>query len=160
MSKSPSLILTLDRVRDPGNLGSALRTAAAARVELVLLTPKTVDPYNPKVLRGGMGAHFRLPIEQASWDEIALHHGQMHTYLAEADGEIPYYTIDWLRPSMIIVGGEAHGPGIEARQVAGTSVHIPMAADTESLNASVAAGVILYEVQRQRTLSAQEGAKS
>lgn len=157
--ESPSLVLALDGINNPGNLGSVLRTAAAAGADLVILAPGTVDPYNPKVLRGGMGAHFRLPLVQATWPDIAARYGHLNTYLAEASGETPYYAVDWLRPSMIIVGGEAHGAGAAARQVAGRTITIPMAAQTESLNAAVAAGIILYEVQRQRHLSAQEGAR-
>ncbi len=158
--ESPSLVLVVDEMSNPGNMGSVLRTAAASGVELILLAPNTVDPYSPKVLRGGMGAHFRLPMVQATWQDIALRYGHLYTYLADVDGEMPYYTVDWLRPSMIIIGSEAHGSGSNARQIAGTTVSIPMASGTESLNVAVAAGVILYEVWRQRALSRQEGAKA
>jgi TrmH family RNA methyltransferase len=158
--ESPDLILVIDAMRDPGNLGSVLRTAAAAGVSLVVLGPGTVDPYNPKVLRGGMGAHFRVPVVQTDWGDIALQYGHLHTYMADAGGDLPYYAVDWLRPSMIIVGSEAHGVGTDARQIAGIGVRIPMASETESLNAAVAAGVILYEVQRQRILSARGDAKA
>ncbi len=157
--EAPTMVLALDRMNNPGNLGSSLRTAAAAGTELVILTPGTVDPYNPKVLRGGMGAHFRLPILQMEWSDVALRYGHMHTYLASTKGSTPYYTVDWLRPSMIIMGSEAHGPSDDACAVAGTTIMIPMAAETESLNAAVAAGILLYEVKRQRILSAQEGAR-
>jgi TrmH family RNA methyltransferase len=158
--ESPSLVLVLDQMNTPGNLGTVLRTGAAAGVDLVVLTPNSVDPFNPKVLRGGMGAHFRLPILQMGWADIALQYGYLHTYLAAADGDVPYYAVDWLRPSMIIIGGEAHGATGDAFAVAGATIAIPMAGQTESLNAAVSAGVILYEVKRQRILSAQEGAKS
>ncbi len=157
--ETPSLVLVLDGMSNPGNLGSALRTAAAAGVDLVLL-PNTVDPYNPKALRGGMGAHFRVPIRRMSWPDIALTYGHLLTYLADAGGDTPYYAVDWLRPSMIIIGSEAHGPRARARQIAGTTISIPMASEAESLNAAVAAGIILYEVRRQRTLSSQESASS
>ncbi len=157
--ESPSLVLVLDQMNAPGNLGSALRTAAAAGVDLVVLTPNTVDPFNPKAMRGGMGAHFRVPIIERNWADLALDYGHLYTYLAAADGEMPYYTVDWLRPSMVIIGGEAHGATDNAFAIAGTTIAIPMSGNTESLNASVSAGVILYEVKRQRILSAQEGAK-
>jgi TrmH family RNA methyltransferase len=158
--ESPSLVVVLDQMSTPGNLGSALRTATAAGADLVVLTPNSVDPSNPKVLRGGMGAHFRVPIQQMAWDDLALQYGQLHTYVAVADGEHPYYAVDWLRPSMVIVGGEAHGPSDNAFAVAGTTISIPMERQTESLNAAVSAGIILYEIKRQRILSAQKGAKS
>ncbi len=66
-------MLILDALRDPGNLGTILRTAAAAGVEVVLLAPGCVDPYNDKVLRSGMGAHFRVPVISQKWGEIAAY---------------------------------------------------------------------------------------
>lgn len=153
--ENPSFVLALDGMSNPGNMGSVLRTAAAAGVDLVLLTPGTVDPFNPKVVRGGMGAQFRLPLLEADWHTIALEYGQLYAYLADAAGEMAYDVVDWLRPSLIIIGSEAHGPGQKARHIAGRTISIPMAAATESLNAAVAAGIILYEVRRQRTISDQ-----
>lgn len=158
MPEVVSLALVLDAMNNPGNLGSALRTAAAAGVDVVILTPNTVDPYNPKALRGGMGAQFRLPILELDWTDIALRFGHLNAYLAAADGAVPYYAVDWLRPSLVIIGGEAHGPTAPARALAAATIAIPMAGQTESLNAAVATGVILYEARRQRTLSTQKGA--
>ncbi len=154
--ESPRLVLALDEIRNPGNLGSVLRTAVASGVDLVLLSPNTVEPYNPKVLRGGMGAHFRLPLLQLDWAEIAARYGHLAIYLADASGSLSYDAVDWRQPSMIILGSEARGPGQEARRLAQATISIPMAAETESLNAAVAAGVILYEAQRQRA-AAREG---
>ena len=157
----PTLVLALDGMRTPGNLGSALRAAAAAGVDLVLLAPDTVDPFNPKVLRGGMGAHFRLPLRRLDWDAIAAEYGQLASYVAAAEGETVYSDVDWTRPSLLIVGGEAHGAGTQARQLAATAIAIPMAErpespGTESLNATVAAAVILFEARRQRRQAAHE----
>jgi TrmH family RNA methyltransferase len=159
LPEKAGLVLVLDEMRNPGNMGSVLRTAAASGVDVALLTPNTVDPFNPKVVRGGMGAHFRLPLAQLEWTEIMARYGRLDIYLADVGGETFYYDVNWRQPSVIIMGSEAHGPGAMARQVA-QAITIPMAGGMESLNAAVAAGVILFEVQRQRSLAAREGARS
>jgi TrmH family RNA methyltransferase len=145
-------LLIVDQVRDPGNLGTILRTAAAVGVQAVLLTPGTADQYSPKVLRGAMGAHFRMPIHNANWDEIRslVENVGMRVYLAEVAGGQVYHQVDYQLPSALIIGGEASGAGGSARQLADTLVHIPMPGGGESLNASVAAGILLFEVSRQR----------
>jgi len=127
-------------------------------VDLVILTPNTVDPYNPKALRGGMGAHFRLPIAHLSWDEIRAQYGHLDAYLADSQANSAYHGVDWSRPSMLIMGGEAHGIGTEARRFARQAITVPMAGGMESLNVAVAAGIILFEAQRQRVTSAPKGA--
>lgn len=147
---SPSLGLVVDRLRDPGNLGSILRSANAARVEQVILAPKTVDSYNPKVVRGAMGAHFRLPIVALSWPEIAEALAGVQILLADVRAKRAYYEVDWTRPSALIIGGEAHGASREARELAAATIAIPMHGGAESLNAAVAASVILFEAARQR----------
>ncbi|MCU0511218.1 MAG: RNA methyltransferase [Anaerolineae bacterium] len=148
MPRQPGRILILDAVREPGNMGTLLRTAAAAGVEVVLLAPECVDPYNPKVLRAGMGAHFRLPLVEAAWTEIATYCEAVTVYLAAGDAEQPYSAVDWRSPHALIIGNEAHGARPAARLNA-TRIAIPMAAGTESLNAAMAATVILFEAQRQ-----------
>ncbi len=142
-----SLVLILDGIGDPGNLGSALRTAGAVGVDLVILSPDTVDLFNPKVVRGGMGAHFRLPIQQQTWPKI----GQLGLpmVMADADGERHIFEVDWTTPVALVVGNEAHGPSQNARALASQIVRIPMVS-AESLNAAMAASVILYEIFRQR----------
>jgi TrmH family RNA methyltransferase len=145
------LVLILDGIADPGNLGTILRTAAAASVGLVVLAPRCVDPFNPKVLRSGMGAHFRIPIARQSWEEIAGTVDGLAMYLADSGGALPYYGVDWRSPSALIIGGEAHGADPHGRQLAGTTVAIPMGSAVESLNAASAAAAILFEVRRQRT---------
>jgi RNA methyltransferase, TrmH family len=146
----PGLILLLDGINTPGNLGTMLRTAGAAGVDLVLLSPGTVDVYNPKVVRGGMGAHLRLPIYQQTWAEMATTVAHTHIYTAAVDAPTPYTAIDWQQPSTLIIGSEAHGASGEARELATTHITIPMHKATESLNAAMAAGIILFEAARQR----------
>lgn len=152
----PSFLLILDQVSNPGNLGTILRTAGAAGVEGVILGPGCVDAYNPKAVRGGMGAHLRLPIQMAAWPKIEQMVRGMSVWLAAADGTIAYTAVPWTQPSALIVGGEAGGAGSQAHKLATAPIAIPMHAATESLNAAVAAAVILFEATRQR----QEAAAS
>jgi TrmH family RNA methyltransferase len=150
---NPSLLLIVDGMRDPGNLGTLLRTAEAAGVEEALLAPGTVDLYNPKVVRGAMGAHFRLPIRARDWARIADAVSTMQVLLADVRGEQAYDRVDWRVPSALIVGGEAEGASGRASELATIRVSIPMHGGTESLNAAVAAAIILFEVARQRRLA-------
>ena len=149
--ENPWLVLVVDRVRDPGNLGAILRSADAAGAGQVILTPATVDVYSPKVVRGAMGAHFYLPIATGvSWSEMAEALKDRQILLAEARGEKVYYEVDWTKPSALIVGSEAEGASQEAERLATERIVIPMQGKAESLNVAVAAGVILFEAARQR----------
>jgi TrmH family RNA methyltransferase len=144
-----TLLLICDRLADPGNLGTLLRTAAAAHVDATLLAPGTVDPFNPKVVRGSMGAHFRIPIETLDWDQIRTRTAGLQVRLAEATGEFRYDEVNWTQPSALVIGSEADGPSPEARALATQSIFIPMPGGSESLNAAVAGSVILFEAVRQ-----------
>lgn len=145
-----SMVLVVDRVSDPGNLGTLLRSADAAGVEAVFLTEDTVDAYNPKVVRGAMGAHFRLPVVSITVANLPERLAGLEVWLAEAGAGVAYDQIDWRRPAAVVIGGEAHGPRPEMRDLASGSVHIPMREGTESLNTAVAAGIVLFEIARQR----------
>ncbi len=152
----PDFVLVLDGLRDPGNLGTVLRTAAAARVQAVLLPPEAADPFAPKVVRSAMGAHFRLPIHSLDWAELrqylrpAGQESQLRVSLADSSGGVPYTQADFRSPVALIVGGEAEGAGAEALSLADGRVHIPMPGQAESLNAAVAAAILMFEVVRQR----------
>jgi TrmH family RNA methyltransferase len=149
-SEPPTLLLVVDRLRDPGNLGTLLRTALAAGVEQVLLAPGTVDFSNPKVVRSAMGAHLRLPMADADWDAIAEIVAGCDVWLAAAAGGKLYTEVDWTRPVALVLGSEAHGAGDRAHSLARGSVSIPMQSAVESLNVAVAAAIILFEVVRHR----------
>jgi TrmH family RNA methyltransferase len=149
----PSLLLILDEINTPGNLGTMLRTAGAAGADGVLLGPGSVDLYNPKVLRGSMGAHLRLPVHIKTWPEIAATVQGMQVWLATVEAEMAYTAVNWQQPSALIIGSEAAGPGEDARRLANDGITIPMHAATESLNAAMAAGIILFEAARQRNQS-------
>ncbi len=145
----PNLLLILDAVRDPGNLGTILRTAWAAGVDEVILAPGTADPFNPKVVRAAMGAHFSLPMNYRSWPEIQSALSRIpRVYLADARGELNYARADWSPPRALIIGGEAEGASAKAARVATARVYIPMPGRAESLNAAVAAGILLFEAVR------------
>jgi len=148
------LLLVIDAVQDPGNLGTLLRSAEAVGVAQVLCSVGTVDLYAPKVVRSAMGAHFRLAMEQdLSWDAIGERLASVdHVYAADPDARMPYYAADWRQPSALLVGNEAHGLSDAARRLATKQIAIPMRGGTESLNVAVAASVILFEALRQRTL--------
>lgn len=145
-----SFVIVLDRIADPGNLGTILRAADAANADAAFLAPGTVDAHNPKVVRAAMGAHFHLPITDCTWDELADRLSGLTVWLAEARAGEPYDRVDWRAPSALVVGSEAEGPSDDARQFTQHRVHIPMPGRAESLNAAVAAGVLLFEAARQR----------
>ena len=144
-------VLIPDSVRDPGNLGTLLRSAEAAGVQAVLLPPESVDPFSPKVLRAGMGAHFRLPILEMSWERIRETCKGLTVYLAYMHGA-SCWTVDFRSPLALVIGGEAAGATEPARQLADRPVSIPMPGAAESLNAAVAGSVLVFEVLRQRSL--------
>jgi len=151
------LALVADRLSDPGNMGALLRTALAAGAQTVFLTEGTVDPYNPKVVRGAMGAHFRLPVLELPPSAMGDRLEGMQVWVAEPDAGAAYDQVDWSHPTALVIGGEAQGPG-EAAWSGASRVHVPMPGGAESLNAAVAAGVILFEIVRQRSALTQVGA--
>jgi TrmH family RNA methyltransferase len=153
LEAEPGLVLILDGLRDPGNLGTILRSAEATGAGQVILAPGTVDPYNPKVVRGAMGAHFRLPVASMGWPAIVKRMAGRPVWLADATAETPYDTVDWGVAAGLIVGGEAVGAGEEAKALATGRVGIPMAGGAESLNAAMAATVILFEAAKQHRRS-------
>jgi TrmH family RNA methyltransferase len=142
-------VLVLDQLRDPGNLGTLLRSAAAAGVQAVCLSPESAEPFAPKVVRSGMGAHFRLPIRTESWEAIGEHLTGLKICLADLQG-VSCWQADLSIPLALIIGGEAAGVGPEARTLADTRVSIPMPGGSESLNAASAGAVLMFEALRQR----------
>lgn len=154
------LLVVVDRVRDPGNLGTLLRAALGAGVTRVLLTDETVDPFHPKVVRAGMGAHFRLVIEQLSNDaREELRASCSLRALASVDGQVPYDGLDWTQSAALILGSEAEGVTGDTASLASASVRIPLLGGLESLNVGVAGAVILFEAARQRRRGPRRGAR-
>ncbi|HEX6287597.1 MAG TPA: RNA methyltransferase [Herpetosiphonaceae bacterium] len=148
------VVLVLDALQDPGNVGTLLRSAVATSISQVICTVGTADVYSPKVARAAMGAHFRLSIVQdVTWDELPLLLSTVdNIYAAVADATMPYYAADWRQPSALLIGNEANGVSEAGLEAATKRISIPMAPGVESLNAAVAGSVILFEMQRQRRL--------
>jgi TrmH family RNA methyltransferase len=150
------VLLILDGLADPGNMGTILRTALAADVDEVLLSSNCVDYLSPKVVRAAAGAHVALPVRaDLPWEAIAErtmeHCGEgVRALLAEAVSPYIYYEQDLKKPFALIIGSEAHGPSKEARTLATRTISIPLANGVESLNAAMAAGIILFEAVRQQ----------
>jgi len=143
-------VLIPDQIRDPGNLGTLLRSAAATSVQAILFPPETTDAFAPKVLRAGTGAHFHMPIQSLTWEEIKTQTNGMDIYIADMDGT-SCWEIDLHKPLALVIGGEAEGASDEANRLANGKICIPMAGNVESLNAGVAGSVLMFEVVRQRT---------
>ncbi|PWT77936.1 MAG: RNA methyltransferase [Chloroflexi bacterium] len=148
------LLLVLDAIGDPGNLGTILRSALAADVDEVLLAPGCADPLAPKVVRAGSGAHFHLPI-RASLDWATIKQllsgapAVQQILVAETGSRRSYDTIDFTRRTAIVIGNEAHGVSAPAHALMTEAISIPMWNKVESLNAAVATSVILFEAARQ-----------
>lgn len=152
IANRPDFILIPDRIRDPGNLGTLLRSAAATGVQAVFLPPETTDAFAPKVLRAGMGAQFRLPIHEMEWEQIEriVTSANLQLYVADMNG-VSCWETDLRKPLALVIGGEAEGASKEAQKLAHGKISIPMTGGVESLNAGVAGSVLMFEVVRQRT---------
>lgn len=147
---NPTFVILADQVRDPGNLGTILRTAESTGAEAVVLSPGTVDAFSPKVVRAGMGAHLHLPIHHLGWHEIHQYLQDLPIFLATSDIGTPLWETDFSQACALLIGGEAFGASPMGEEVATHRVTIPMAGRAESLNAAVAAGMLMAEVMRQR----------
>jgi len=147
--------LILDRLSDPGNAGTILRTADAAGVGFVATLPGSVDLFAPKVVRAGMGAHFRVPLYPGiPWSELAAARRDVPCVAMEAHGGESLYTFRWPERVSLLVGSEAHGISPESQERVDARVHIPMKSGVESLNAAVAASIVIYSALRPANSSA------
>ncbi|NLI71022.1 MAG: RNA methyltransferase [Firmicutes bacterium] len=149
----PNLLgLVADTVQDPGNLGTMIRSSAAAGLDAVFLTPGTVRLSNPKMLRSTAGALFHVPVLftgdiHAFWVQVRAR--DIAVIGAHPRAERYYFEEDFCRPSLIVIGNENRGISRSAHPV-DSMVRIPLVPEMESINASVAAGIIIYEAWRQR----------
>lgn len=152
------VVMVLDGVRDPGNMGTLLRSAAGAGLHHVVIAPECVDPFHPKAVRAAVGAHYRVGFSRRSWDEIEAYTADFDVVaLADAHGDEEYDIVAWASSAVMIVGGEAFGPSSRAHACATTLVSIPLANGVESLNAGVAGSLLAFEAARQRRLSGPRG---
>jgi RNA methyltransferase, TrmH family len=148
-----SFIIILDSIQDPGNLGTIIRTADAAGASGIIYSKGCVDLYNPKVLRGTMGSVFHLPIiysDNLSETINILKEKNIKIYAAHLSAKVNYFDVDMQNQAAIIIGNEANGISDEIAKLSDTFIKIPMPGKSESLNASVAASLLMYEVVRQR----------
>ncbi len=152
------LVLIVDNVRDPGNLGTILRTSWAVGVHAVFLLKGTVDVYNPKVVRSSMGAVFFLPVfEKAGSDEIReLFRMGYRLLVADPKAREVFIDIDYSGNVALVVGGETTGISRIFEEFSAVGVRIPLRKGVDSLNAAVACGIILYEAWRKRELVCRE----
>jgi TrmH family RNA methyltransferase len=153
LSRKVPLLVVLHGINNPVNVGAILRSAEAAGSTGIIATGQTSDPFSPKSLRGAMGSAFRLPIWfGASYSDALAWCAKngVQTVCADVLGAKTYTEIDWTGPRALVVGPEATGLSTEELKRAGEAVRIPMEGDVESLNVSVAAGIMLYEAARQR----------
>ncbi|WP_345738129.1 RNA methyltransferase [Prosthecobacter algae] len=151
--KNSTLLLGLDRLQDPGNLGTLIRTAEAAGVGGIVSLKGSADAFSPKVLRSSMGSAFRLPLlENASAADLnALQVNQGFKIVAAAgEGEMDYTDYDWQQPTLLLLGNEGRGVAPELMQQCDVRLRIPMHAGVESLNVAAAGAVMLFEAARQR----------
>ena len=151
------LFLALDGIRSPGNLGTMMRTAEAAGVTGVLMSRDTVDLFNPKTVRATMSAIFRMPFLYT--DDLIGEIGRLReedgiaVYAAHLRASKPYDETDCRKPCAFLIGNEGNGLTEEAANAASGRVHIPMQGSIESLNAAMAAGILMFEAARQRRKS-------
>ena len=152
----PDFLLIIDQVRDPGNMGTLLRTARAVGVEGVFILDGSADVYSPKVVRAGMGAHFSLSLQTGSSSDLEQllsgKNAQVHPKLFSTvvSGGRSMWECDFRQPCAIVIGGEANGVSDEVLELTDQKITIQMVNETESLNAGIAGSVALYEVARQR----------
>ena len=149
--ENPCLFL-LENLQDPGNMGTILRTSEGSGVSGIIMTRESVDPYNPKVIRSTMGAIFRMPfVIVDDFEDVLcrLKEAGVRTFAAHLDGE-DFYRQDYRGGCAFFIGNEGNGLSEELAARADGRVRIPMKGQVESLNAAVAATVLMYETLRQR----------
>lgn len=152
---SAPLLMVLDNLQDPGNLGTILRAGEAAGVTGVVMSSDTVDIYNPKVIRSTMGSIYRMPfiyVEDLAEKVQMLHKSGIHTYAAHLKGTHSYEADDFTKGTAFLIGNEGNGLRDEVADAAEIYVKIPMCGEVESLNAAIAASVLMFEAARQRRL--------
>ncbi len=152
LAASP-LLVVLHQINNPVNVGAILRTAEAAGATGVITTRNTSDPFSPKSLRGAMGSAFRLPIWSGpSYEEVVewCRERRVVTACADAEATTDYTDLDWTTATALMLGPESTGFTAEELMNADRKVKIPMKGMAESLNVSVAAGILLFEAARQR----------
>ena len=147
------LYVIVENLQDPGNLGTIIRMSEAAGVDGIIMSPNTVDIYNPKTIRSTMGSLYRVPFVYA--DDFAGTLEQMKSkgvelYAAHLEGSVEYTDPDYTKASAFVIGNEGNGLTDAVTNICSNRIRIPMAGKVESLNAAIAASVLTFEAARQR----------
>lgn len=153
LNKPEGHLMLLENLRDPGNLGTIIRSAEGAGATGVILSKESADIYNPKVIRSTMGSVFRVPfcyVEDLEETIFQMKKQGISIYAAHLKGKEAYESFDYTKPCGFLIGNEANGLTDEVSALADTYVRIPMAGNVESLNAAIAASILMFEVARQR----------
>jgi TrmH family RNA methyltransferase len=147
------LILIVESIEKPGNLGTMLRTADAAGVDAVIVCEPTTDPFNPNVVRASLGCLFLVQLAVSSTPDALrwLAERGIATFATTPEATVPHWQVDLRGPTAIAVGSEQYGLTETWLQETGTQIRIPMGGQVDSLNAAMAAGVVLFEAVRQRS---------
>lgn len=155
-ASSLQLGLLLETIQDPGNLGGMIRTAAAAGVDQIWVSADSVDIDHPKVLRASVGQWFRVSLQACDQPRaIAQQLKQQGIQIIATlpDAPLVYWETDLTVPTLLLMGNEGAGLSAELAQLADLQMRIPLKAGVESLNVAIAAALVLYEAQRQRTIA-------
>lgn len=153
ISVDSPLLVVLENLQDPGNLGTIVRTGEGAGITGVIMSRQTVDIFNPKTIRATMGSIFRVPfvyVDSLKETVSRLHEKGIHTYAAHLAGKKYYDSFSFRQGTAFFIGNEGNGLSEETAGLAEEYLKIPMEGRVESLNAAVAASLLLYEAHRQR----------
>ena len=150
-SKTP-LILVAEAPEKPGNIGALLRTADAANVDAIIISNPLTDMYNPNIIRSSVGGVFTVPIAMGTSEEVIdyLKRQKISIYAATLQDSVVYDSIDFKAATALVVGTESTGLSELWRKSSTTKIHIPMQGKIDSMNVSVAAGILVFEAKRQR----------
>ena len=157
-AKDP-LLLFLENIQDPGNLGTMMRTAEGAGVTGVIMSRDTVDIYNPKTIRSTMGSLYRMPfvyVDDLCQALLQAEKAKIHVFAAHLQGSVCYTDRNYRGASGLLIGNEGNGLTTAAAACACANIRIPMAGQVESLNAAAAAAILMYEAARQRGFAAAD----
>jgi TrmH family RNA methyltransferase len=140
-------ILLLDRVQDPGNLGTMIRTADAAGIDAVILGEGCADPYNPKVVRATQGSLFHLPLMKVNLAEF-IEKLDMPVYGTALEGGLPFEQVEKAESFALLMGNEGQGVSKDLLEITTKNLYIPIYGKSESLNVAIAAGILLYYLRK------------
>lgn len=153
LRNSQPLMMVLEDIQDPGNLGTILRTGEGAGVTGVIMTRETVDIFNPKTIRATMGSIYRMPflyVDSIGEAIEKLKRNNIQVYAAHLKGDRSYSELNFTRGTAFLIGNEGNGLKEETAALADTYLKIPMEGRVESLNAAIASAILMYEAHRQR----------